>query len=168
MSRSVWKTESQARIASVAGVVVAVVWGPGLFSMMGRDETALSKWWLLVPTIVVGLVLVWLVRAARSCVIVDHDSVVVRNPTSTVRLALDAVEDVELRAAGIYPGIAVVRCKDGREVRAWGIQARHADVGGRDLSTERLIEALNAQLRMARVEARRSSQAVAPRRPVQR
>lgn len=155
MSKSVWKTESQARIIMACGVVVAVVWVPGLISMARSDDAALSKWWLAVPTVVVGLVLLWVVRAARSSVIVDGESVVVRNPTSTVNLALDAVDAVELRAVGIYPGIAVVRCNDGREVRAWGIQGRHADVAGRDLATERLVEALNAQLRLARNESYR-------------
>ncbi|UUY04064.1 hypothetical protein LRS13_00610 [Svornostia abyssi] len=155
MSKSVWRTESQARIIMGCGVAVAVVWVPGLISMASSDDWALSKWWLVVPIVVVGLVLLWVVRAARSSVIVDCESVVVRNPMSTVNLALDAADAVELRAVGIYPGIAVVRCKDGREVRAWGIQGRHADVAGRDLATERLVEALNAQLRLARNESHR-------------
>lgn len=88
----------------------------------------------------------WASRAAASGVFLRGTTLVVRNPLSTVRVQIKEVDRAELRAEGVYHGIAVLVMCDGSEVRAWGIQAARSE----SASASRTVDHMNAFLSSAR------------------
>ncbi|UUY04063.1 PH domain-containing protein [Svornostia abyssi] len=79
------------------------------------------------------------VRCAACGVMVRRGRVVIRNPLSTTTVSTSDVARAELRPVAFYPGIAFLVLRDGRELRAWGIQASQAS----PRAAQELVDSIN-------------------------
>jgi hypothetical protein len=126
-------------------VIVVVAYQPERFG----PPTNGVEWFALLYA-VGGTAFAWL-RLARCGVTVRPDRLTVRNPLRTTTLTWDEVAEFRLERWRLWPRIAVLQRTDSTLLPVVGIQAPNPTYRPNDMSAQRLVDQLNAELAAHRV-----------------
>lgn len=90
------------------------------------------------------------IRLALAGVVVDTAGIKVRNLFSQFSLGWEEIEEFDIGRSGVLGAVCRIHTRDGRTLRAFGIQESHVAAVGSKHPASELADALNEELKAAR------------------
>ena len=109
-----------------------------------------TRYWILIP---IGAMTLFWIRTGFSALTAGPSGVQIRNPCRPVhRLNWDEIDRFSVDREDVFAPVARVGLKDGRSIRAWGVQSSGFFFGAKDERVEGPVAELNAELARRRQE----------------